>query len=389
MRLPPIVDIILTAGAAAMTVLLAVIAVDRGMAWYDVADAAVHAGLTVALWFRSTRRRTSFVATYVLLAALAILVHVAPVNLGVSPIILCAPLALYKVARHDPAPWSVAGLLLGIAGSFVSPLNRLPTGGAALFIAWMILIMVVTFLWAAGRRRTELAHAAELERTRAEHERSAELLQDRARAEERTRIAREIHDVVAHSLTVVNVQAATALTIGTEEQMRDSLTGVREASQGALDEVRSLLHALRDEPARDVSGDLSRLPELVTETRSAGVDLTADLPSDDTLTEWNNTVPASSRLALVRVVQESLSNVIKHGGPDPKATLQVSRDDPCEVRVSNDQRGQGDSSGFGLEGLRERVRLVGGTYTAGPDGDGFTITAQIPLSKDATIREAP
>ncbi len=384
MSRPPIVDLCLGSAALVLTGLYAWVAADEGAAWWSVLFMLLHLGLAVALFLRSSWRRGSFVLSYLLLAAMAVLMQLAPVNLGVSPIILCAPLALYKVARHDPTPWGATALLLGIAGSFVSPINQMPSGGNRPLVSLLILGMVGTFLWASGRRRTELAHHAQLEQARTALEQESARRVVQAQAQERSRIAREIHDIVAHSLAVVNVQASTALAIGTEQQMRESLTGVRDASKGALDELRSLVTVLRnDAPGTEVAGHLRTIPELLETARRAGVDIAADLPDATTLAGWQQDWPAAVRLAVVRVVQEGLGNVLKHAGPSPRAQLGWTlQGGVCQLEIRNDARVQGESSGFGLVGLRERLTLLGGSLEAGPDGAGFRVLARIPLAHD-------
>lgn len=380
MTRPPVVDLALAATAAALTGLVILAETGRGPTWDVVLYVLVHLGLVAALAVRSTHRRASFVATYALLAVMAAVVAFAPINHGVSPLILCAPLALFKVARHDPAPWGAAGLLLGIAGAFVSPLHRLPGGSSSFLIALMILGIAGTYLWATGRRRTELAYQARLEDERLAAERESARRVAQAQTDERSRIAREIHDIVAHSLAVVNVQAATALAVGTPEQMRDSLTGVRASSKEALGELRSLVGVLRDEVSSgEVVGDLLRLPALAEATTAAGARLEVALPDEEVLRRWQGTWSASARLAVVRVVQESLSNVVKHGGPAPLARLSVTEDGAaCVVEVTNAAVVQGESLGYGVPGLRERVTLAGGKFEAGPDGAGFAVRACIP-----------
>lgn len=376
---PPLADLLLALCGLGLTGIIVAVVVDDGPSWYGVADILIHLGLCVALAVRHVWRRASFVATYALLAALALVVWAAPINLGVSPLILCAPLALYVVSRHEPAPWGAAGLLLGIAGAFVSPVTRMP-GGSGGLVPLMILGMVGTYLWASGRRRAEVAYAEQIARERVEHERELSRRVAQAQSDERARIARELHDIVAHSLAVVTVQANTALALGTPEHMRESLVGVRDASKGALGELRSLVTVLRTgEPDREVSGDLLRLPALAREAQAAGVRLDVDLPDGPTLRAWQETWPASVRLAVVRVVQEALSNVIKHGGDAPQARLHVDANDgACLAVVTNDAVRQGDSTGHGLLGLRERVGLAGGEFTAGPCGDGFEVRVRIP-----------
>ena len=163
MRRPPVVDIVLALAGAALTCLYGTTVVAGGFTWYETSFTAIHLGLTLALLTRTTHRRVSFVASYALLAAMALVVGVAPINLGVSPAIIAAPLALYAMARHEPTPWGVSALFLGLIGAFVSPLGRVP-GATSVFVVWMILLMVGTYLWGNGRRRTDLAHAAELAR---------------------------------------------------------------------------------------------------------------------------------------------------------------------------------------------------------------------------------
>lgn len=381
MRRPPFADLALAAVGALLSALFIQAAFSNGVTWYGVTWALLHVCLTVALATRSTHRRASFAATYGLLAVMAVVMYFSPVNLGVSPVILCAPLALYKVTRHEPATWGVTALLLGVAGSFVSPINYLPGGGSRVLVPILILGMVGTYLWANGQRRTEIAFKEQLKRERETHQRESAAQLHQAKSAERARIAREIHDIVAHSLAVVNVQASTALAIGTEEQMRESLASVKDSSKEALTEVRSLVGVLRDDNgSRDVSGDLRRLPGLVQEARSAGVHLDALLPGEETLGVWQEQWAASARLAVVRVIQEALSNVIKHGGPSPHARLTLTEQNgTCNIEVGNDSRRRGESMGFGLVGLRERVELTGGTFEAGPHGMGFALVARIPV----------
>lgn len=386
MTRPPFADLALTLVAVAVTVIESTLVSTYGWTWYVVADLLIHLGLTGTLLVRHRWRRASFVAAYALLAALAVVVAAAGVNLGVSPIILCAPLSLYVVARHEPTVWAATGLLLGIAGTFVSPLRYLPDGsGGTAFIPVMVLVLAGTFLWATGRRRTELAY---------QHSVGARVA--KAEERERTRIAREVHDIVAHSLAVVQVQAGTGLAIGTEAQLRTALTTVRDTSGAALQEVRALLHVLREDPGAVVAGDLTHLATLVEQARTAGVRLDARLPDEATLAGWQQTWPAQLRLTVLRAVQEGLTNVIRHGGPAARARLALIHDgDTLTVRLDND-RGPGDDPGagvggrgaghhlpgYGLAGLRERVALADGTLQAGPVPGGFRLSVTVPVPQE-------
>ena len=374
-------DAALASAAAVVTAIEASLLGRYGPTWYIVANLALHVGLTGALLVRHVWRRGSFLVTYLLLAALAAVVWWSPVNLGVSPLVLCAPLSLYVVARHEPYRWAVAGLLLGVAGSFVSPLRRLPDGtGGGAWIPLMVLVLVGVFLWATGRRRTDLAYRERLQMELAERERRAQFRIAEAQADERARIARELHDIVAHSLAVVQVQASTGLALGDREPMRDALVNVRAASQEALAELRSLVHLLREDPGTSVSGDLLHLKALVQSVRDAGVELEASLPDADTLQQWQAAWLAPTRVTVLRIVQEALTNVLKHGGRDAKARLDVAVDQGwVSVEVTNDHADPQPEPGFGLIGLRERVALADGTLQAAPQGEGFRLHARLPI----------
>ena len=214
----------------------------------------------------------------------------------------------------------------------------------------------------------------------AERERRAQFRIAEAQADERARIARELHDIVAHSLAVVQVQASTGLALGDREPMRDALVNVRAASQEALAELRSLVHLLREDPGTSVSGDLLHLKALVQSVRDAGVELEASLPDADTLQQWQAAWLAPTRVTVLRIVQEALTNVLKHGGRDAKARLDVAVDQGwVSVEVTNDHADPQPEPGFGLIGLRERVALADGTLQAAPQGEGFRLHARLPI----------
>jgi len=377
----PITDIVLAALAAAVTAIEVSTITRLGATWYAVANLLIHIGLTGALLVRHVWRRGSFITSYVLLAALALVVLRAPSNLGVSPLVACAPLSLYVVARHESYRWAVTGLLVGVAGAFVSPFRRLPDGsGGTAWIPVMVLVLLGTFLWATGRRRAELAYEQRLIAELADRERTLTSTIAQAQAGERARIARELHDIVAHSLAVVQVQASTGLSIGSSARMRESLANVRDASKAALMEVRALVQLMREESPTFVAGDLAQIRALVQEARAAGVALDVQLPDDETLQRWQARWPAQTRLTVIRVLQESLTNILKHGGPDACAQLTLhSAASRVRIHVTNDHATPGASPGYGLAGLRERVTLAGGVFHAGPDSTGFTVDVDIPI----------
>jgi signal transduction histidine kinase len=215
---------------------------------------------------------------------------------------------------------------------------------------------------------------------------------------ERVRIARELHDVLAHSLSQINVQASVGLHLAESQpdKARDALASIKESSKLALDEVRSVLGMLRADSSADAAAplvpepDLSRLPALVESVRAQGVRVT--------LSELPQHVPPAVQLALYRIVQESLTNVVRHTAAsevvvDVHSTGGGSADgDNTEgfYTVTVTDNGTGDGwpapEGRGLLGMRERAELLGGTFSAAPSAEGgFTVTVRIPRSPHRSI----
>jgi len=228
--------------------------------------------------------------------------------------------------------------------------------------------------------RTRRERAAELSRL------ARERRQDEVRAE-RTRIARELHDVLAHSLSQINVQAGVGLHLMDRQpdKAREALAGIKETSKSALDEVRAVLGVLRAEGvAADAplvpEPDLSRLPGLVASIAAHGV----EVELDDGLA--HSSVPKPLQLAVYRIVQESLTNVQRHANGATRARVELRHEGgDVLLEVSDDGRASGTASetgGRGLLGMRERAELLGGRLSAGPaEGGGFRVAARIPLGR--------
>lgn len=380
---PALLDVLLAACALAVTVLAGTTINLYGPTWYWACEVAIHVGLSGLLLVRRIYVRVSFVGTYTLLALLAAVVGTAPLNLGVSPLILCAPLALHTAARRLPAPWGVVGLLLGIAGTFISPASRMPGGADRALIPLMILVMVATYLAASAERRTEMQHAARIERERRELLQAGRQRELQARAEERTRIAREIHDVVGHSLTVTGVQARTALAIGDEAALRCGLEAVRDSSADALAQLRSLVSVLRSDEAAPLTalGDLLRLPDFVGDAESAGLQVEADLPPAEDLAAWNARWATQTRLAVLRILQEGLTNALRHGTGPVRVHVRET-DGQCAVELANPTASRRVDPGNGLTGLHERVDLLEGRLDVRIDPGApprFVLAARIPV----------
>lgn len=232
------------------------------------------------------------------------------------------------------------------------------------------------------RRRDELSELAE-RADRAEHER--ELLAARRVTEERTRIARELHDVIAHSVSVMVLQAAGARRNIERDPAAAArlLTNVEGTGRAAMQELRQVLGVLRDaseDPTVRPLPRLADLGDLVESVDDVDVALTTTGSLDD--------LPAGTELAAFRVVQEALTNIRRHAGPVARVSIEVERHrDRLDLSVTDDGRGASTTinsePGYGLIGMRERVVTVGGTLDAGPRrSGGWSVHAHFPL--DAT-----
>ncbi len=230
-----------------------------------------------------------------------------------------------------------------------------------------------------------LCAAAELARLRREQwaregaERAA--AKKRRENEERLRIARELHDVLAHSISVINVQAGVGLALldSDPEQARTALTTIKAASKEALGEVRQVLDTLRtpgDAPRAPAPG-LDRLPELVEQAASAG--LTVDIRRDGE----RMALPPGTDLAAFRIIQEALTNVVRHSGSRTAEIGLGYAPESLELRIDDAgpaTGGDAGGGGNGLVGMRERAAALGGTIEAGPRPDGgFRVRATLPL----------
>ena len=201
-------------------------------------------------------------------------------------------------------------------------------------------------------------------------------------AEERTRIARELHDVVAHSMSVVVVQASAAQRVmaSDPDRAREALASIEVTGRDSLGEMRRILGALRgddDAPLAPQPG-LEQFAQLVRHCEEAG------LPVEVELAGSPRELPAGIELATYRIVQEALTNAVKHAGPAHAVVRLDYGDDRLDIEVTDDGRGAAadtiTSGGQGLVGMRERVELFGGTFAAGPrTGGGYRVKARLPV----------
>ncbi|MEU6903803.1 sensor histidine kinase [Streptomyces coeruleorubidus] len=303
-----------------------------------------------------------------------------------GPVLLTVALACFSaiVAGHRWAAWAAMGTLWAGHALVAHWLYQWlpPSGDSA--ASWGEEIVVATWVVA-------IAAVSELFRIRREQwvrERAERAEAARRRADaERLRIAQELHDVLAHSISVINVQAGVGLALldSDPEQARTALTTIKAQSKEALGEVRQVLDTLRapgDAPRAPAPG-LDRLPELVEQAASAG--LTVDVEG-----EPPRLAPGTD-LAAFRIVQEALTNVVRHSG-SRHARVRLAHDaDVLRLRVDDDGPATGadaGGSGNGLAGMRERAAALGGTIEAGPRPEGgFRVLAVLPLTASAEVEE--
>jgi signal transduction histidine kinase len=319
------------------------------------------------------RRRTPLLVVLVVMAALAAQsLLLAPSEPYPDSELVPLLLAVYSVAAHGKGRTPLVGAAVsGVAGvvwvgvdDFFLPLVAF--GGA----------------WLAGRlvQKRQLYAEAMEERTRVlEREREANARM--AAAEERMRLARELHDVVGHSVSVMVVQAgAERLAIGEERpETREALLAIERTGREALAEMSRLLGLLRKEGeglALAPRPRLAQVDALVQSVRDAGVPIRLSVEGE------RSSLPPGVDVSAYRILQEALTNVVKHAGPAEVSVVVRYGIREVEVEVTDDGRGPvaGNGAGYGLAGMRERVELHGGTLEAGPGTrGGFVVRARLPL----------
>jgi signal transduction histidine kinase len=371
---PPRVDILVAAGLLVWALLEAFLDPGPGPLAGRIAFAIA---ISVPLAFR--RQAPGIVAAIVSAATLARALPATVAEHGTMPFpsVLLAAFSVACYARRTVV--AVAGGLFLFATMLIAVESNYYTGGGANASNLAILSLFLGGAWGAGwlvRQRAAQARRAVAE--------SGELARS-AVSEERARIARELHDVVAHSVSIIAVQAGAAeeLIVRDPDKARQHMASVRRTAREAMSEMRRLLDVLRtDEPGYAPQAGLARLPDLLDETRAAGVPVE--------LIEQGERPRLAPGLDLVafRVVQESLTNVRKHA---PGATTRVQfryGAKTLELEVVNEAgptpaNSNGGRGGHGLVGMRERVRLFDGSFEAQPIADGgFRVHATLPLTEE-------
>ncbi|MER7554515.1 MULTISPECIES: sensor histidine kinase [Streptomyces] len=328
---------------------------------------------------------------------LAILVGVVQLVFDVRPGIgdFALLVITYTVATVGERWASRLALVCSLSAAALSQLRWEAEPGASWpQVVFVTIIMTVPFVlaWVLGDSlRTRRAYFDQLEERAARLEREREAQSKVAVAAERARIARELHDVVAHNVSVMVVQADGAAYVmdAAPDQAKQALETISSTGRQALAEMRRLLGVLRTGDAPE-SGeyvpqpDVEQIEDLVAQVRQTG--LAVDFKVEGT----PRPLPSGVELTAYRVVQEALTNTRKHGGPDAGASVRlVYFDDGLGLLIEDDGRGAAhelyedggaDGAGHGMIGMRERVGMVGGTLDAGPrPGGGFRISALLPL----------
>ncbi|MEV0547063.1 histidine kinase [Nocardia salmonicida] len=346
-------------------------------------------GLTVALLvpLMCRRRWPSATAAVVALVAGAQWLTVRD-TIGALPADLAVPIVIYTVAAHGGRNAGRLALVAGLGGAVLGGWSwpQLPMPTVAHLLVGSTLAGTVAAAWLGGAwQRSRQGEFAALARHAALLEREGEQRTRLAVFEERTRIARDLHDILAHSLAVIIAQSDGGRYAAQAEPRRaiDALLAIGDHSRAALADTRRAIGILREdthgEPNPAPTPGIAELTDLTDDLCAAGLSVTLalDLPAD----------PLDTGLGLLayRIVQEGLTNVVKHAGPTARAEVSVRADARwLRVDVADDGHAgsTGSPGGFGLIGMRERVESYGGTVTLTQRDGGHHLAAMIPLTGD-------
>ncbi|MGB6071670.1 MAG: sensor histidine kinase [Rhodococcus sp. (in: high G+C Gram-positive bacteria)] len=362
---------------------------------YGSPGAGVLVGFGVALAMRRRSPRLSLVLAW-LLAVVQMVSGVLPLSAdtAIFAILYCSAAYGDSVVRRFGLASAVGGGV--IAALYLAFVDGNPFGPPteegyqeprlaqfALLLAGLWAMLGLS--WALGRlayaRRTaiESAHArelAEVHQARAEHEMAIE--------QERNRIARDMHDIVAHSLAVVIAQADGARYVRAVDPaaVDTALTTISDTAREALSDVRVLLGQLRHSQGDLPNPTPDDLERLFDQVRATGLNI------DSSIDTTSVSLGAGAHLALYRIAQESLTNALRHGDPDKPVTVTIESDSAgIELTVRNSVssvRSASESGGHGIAGMKERASLAGGMCTASGDGSSWTVTAWLPAAGSST-----
>ncbi|MGI5285386.1 sensor histidine kinase [Nonomuraea polychroma] len=370
-RWPPLVKdgLLAVVVAAALSV---TVADTPGAGALDLA-AVVTGSLVLVAW-----RRAPLVSLVVSTACMLVYAaHAQPGPPSAFPVLVSVFAAVRAGHRLPAALASVAFL----GGSLAVSLPNADLSGrnlqtTTLLVGWFLMAGV-----GATVTRHRQAYLEQAEQRAAEAERTREEVARRRAGEERLRIARELHDSLTHSISIIKVQAGVAVHLARKrgEEVPAALLAIQEASSDAMRELRATLEVLRDSDGEPAASGLDRLDDLVERARSTG------LPATVTISGVRRRLPAEVDNAAYRIVQEALTNVSRHAGGATAAVRVDYAGDELVVQVDDDGQASADAPpvpGVGLLGMRERVTALGGRLRAEPRPEGgFTVRAELPLKE--------
>ena len=290
-------------------------------------------------------------------------------------VIALGPFAAYVTRRHLPVPLrdvATAGLLVGdiVAIGFVVPaLRELEPTDRIPYVVWSVTLLTVALLFGELRRRADESAEQELARQRAEFERAAQ--------EQRAHLAREIHDIVTHSLTVIVAQADGARFAATPEAKDEALHTIGNVGRDSLRQMRGVVELLRDPEQRPLEPTTQLdIDGLVATSRAGGLNVAYTAEG----TPPEHLAPATA-LTVQRIVQESLTNAMKHGTGHAELSVRWGADTVVVEMTNPVAPGATTRPGHGVEGMRQRALLVGGTVTTSrTPTENWTTEARIPLT---------
>ncbi|MFI0485159.1 sensor histidine kinase [Actinomadura sp. 9N215] len=369
-----VADVLLSAGCLVVTVVAVLTVIERDgrgpMPWLGWTLLVITCG---ALYFRRGHPVAVAIVTF---AACAVYY---PVTEPDGPVVITFVIALYSVAAAGHLV--VAGVLVTLSmtatlyGDIRGDANHLADAAGFLLAGWFVAVIAV-----GGVVRNRRAYLREAEERARAAERGREAEARRRAVEERLRIARELHDVLGHNISLINVQATAALhgLRREPERAEAALTAIKQASKDTLREMRATLGVLRrvDEaaPVGPAPG-LARLDELTDGLAAAGLTVRTEVEGDP------RPLPAEADLAAYRIVQEALTNVTRHSSASAAVVRLRYGDGEVTVQVHDDGAPTAGPSGdgSGIRGMRDRAEALGGDFDAGArPGGGFTIRARLP-----------
>ena len=367
------------------------VAIALVLAAYGIAEAAL--GAASAAWFAVVLAATLPLAWRrrhpVAVIAWTLAVVLVPTTLGVELTDSVLPLPLMVVIAYTGGREADSGRAAAVAGVAIIA-TIVAAGLAAGAVAEnstagdvvALLVIVGGAVLAGHLMRVRHGENVRLQRLTAELAAERDARATAAVAEERARVARELHDIVAHSVSLIAVQAAAAdeLLGRDEARARASLRAVQDTARGALTEMRRLLSILRadDDPGLAPPPGLSAVGELIEQVRAGGLPVALHEQGP------RAALPAGLDLSAYRIVQEALTNVLKHAAGAPTDVLVQYGDTELLLEVASDNGttagARGDGNGHGLAGMRERARIYGGTLEAGREGSRFVVRARLPIA---------